>query len=148
MGATSLTEAWDAGPASSQNHFMLGHIVEWLYSDLAGLSPDPAGPGFKRILVRPQPVGGLTWARAGLDTVRGKVEVEWRVSGGRLSLAVSIPPNASATVFVPASSAAAVAESGRPAGESPGVTFLRQEGGRAVFEVGSGRYAFEVAGKR
>jgi hypothetical protein len=148
MGATSLTEAWDAGPASSQNHFMLGHIVEWLYGDLAGLSPDPAGPGFKRILVRPQPVGGLTWARAGLDTVRGKVEVEWRVSGGRLSLAVSIPPNASATVFVPASSAAAVAESGRPAGESPGVTFLRQEGGRAVFEVGSGRYAFEVAGKR
>ena len=27
-GATSLTEAWDANPRSSQNHFMLGHAEE------------------------------------------------------------------------------------------------------------------------
>ena len=44
-GATSLTEAWDANPRSSQNHFMLGQIIEWFYGDLAGLAPDPAGPG-------------------------------------------------------------------------------------------------------
>lgn len=147
-GATSLTEAWDAGPASSQNHFMLGHIVEWLYGDLAGLAPDPAGPGFKRIFVRPQPVGGIAWARANLDTVRGKIGVGWRISGGRFFLDVSVPPNASATVFFPAAGEAAVAESGRPASQSPGVAFLRQEGGRAVFEVGAGRYAFEAPWKQ
>lgn len=52
-GATSLTEAWNASPYSSQNHFMLGQIMEWFYGDLAGLAPDPTAPGFKNILVRP-----------------------------------------------------------------------------------------------
>jgi alpha-L-rhamnosidase len=36
-GATSLTEAWDANPGSSQNHFMLGQIDEWFFHDLAGI---------------------------------------------------------------------------------------------------------------
>ena len=55
-GATSLTEAWDARPfSSSQNHFMLGQIQEWFYHDLAGIGVDPTGPGFKKILIRPQP---------------------------------------------------------------------------------------------
>jgi hypothetical protein len=146
-GATSLTEAWDAGPASSQNHFMLGHIIEWFSGDLAGLSPDPMGPGFKRIVIRPQPVGGLTWARASLDSVRGKIAVEWKITEGKFILSVVLPPNTTTTVFVPAASAASVAESGRPARESPGVLFLRQENGRAVFEVGAGRYVFENSWK-
>ena len=63
MGATSLTEAWDANRSSSQNHFMLGQIMEWFYAGLAGIAPDPAGPGFKRILLRPQPVGDVTWVK-------------------------------------------------------------------------------------
>jgi alpha-L-rhamnosidase len=44
-GATTLTEAWDANPNSSQNHFMLGHGEEWFYRGLAGLTLDMArGP--------------------------------------------------------------------------------------------------------
>jgi len=35
QGATALTEAWDANPSDSQDHFMLGHITEWFYHDLA-----------------------------------------------------------------------------------------------------------------
>jgi alpha-L-rhamnosidase len=49
-GATTLTEAWDAGPASSQNHLMLGHIESWFYEGLAGIQPDPATPGFSHFL--------------------------------------------------------------------------------------------------
>ena len=48
-GATSLTEAWNAGRGSSQNHFMLGQIMEWFYHDVAGIGGDPAGPGFKKL---------------------------------------------------------------------------------------------------
>ncbi|MES1207604.1 MAG: alpha-L-rhamnosidase, partial [Pseudomonadota bacterium] len=51
-GATSLTEAWDANPADSQNHAMLGHIEEWFYGGLGGINPDPAGPGFSKIIIR------------------------------------------------------------------------------------------------
>src|SRR4029078_7623253 len=65
-GATSLTEAWNADRRSSQNHFMLGHLVEWLYHDLAGIGVDPSGPGFKRIRIDPQPVGDITWVSASL----------------------------------------------------------------------------------
>ncbi|MRR52779.1 MAG: alpha-L-rhamnosidase, partial [Rhodocyclaceae bacterium] len=46
-GATSLTEAWDARRDSSQNHFMLGQLMEWLYQGPGGIQPDLSGPGFK-----------------------------------------------------------------------------------------------------
>ena len=55
---------------------------------------------------------------------------------------VAIPPGATATVYVPATDSTAVREGGRPAKRSPGVTFLRGEGGRAVYDVGSGHYVF------
>ena len=71
QGETSLCESWDANSSSSHNHFMLGQITEWFYQDLAGIAADPAGPGFQKIIIRPQPVGDLTWARAGYDSIRG-----------------------------------------------------------------------------
>ena len=40
QGATSLTEAWDANPTSSQDHFMLGHAEEWFYRGLGGIRVD------------------------------------------------------------------------------------------------------------
>jgi hypothetical protein len=142
QGATSLTEAWDANRTSSQNHFMLGQIVEWFYGDLAGIAPDPAGPGFKRFLVHPQPVGDLAWAKATFDSVRGRIESQWRREGRGCSLDVSIPANTTATVFLPATAESKVKESGRAARRQPGVRFLRMQGDYAVFEVGSGQYRF------
>jgi len=56
---------------------------------------------------------------------------------------VAIPANTTATVFVPARSADAVTEGGRPAAQGRGVKFLRQENGLAVFEIDSGEYEFE-----
>jgi len=143
-GATSLTEAWDANPRSSQNHFMLGQIVEWFYGDLVGLAPDPEHPGFARVRVRPRPVSGITWARAAHASPRGRVAVGWRVDGGTFSLDVEVPPNATAEVWVPAETALAVRESGRPLDAADGVRVLRQEGDRVVVEVGAGRYAFSA----
>lgn len=141
-GATSLTEAWDANPRSSQNHFMLGQIIEWFYGDLAGLAPDPAFPGFKRVRIRPQPVAGIDWARAAHASPRGRISVEWRRDKRAFVLDVDLPPNTSAEVWMPAADAGSVREGGRPIGRAPGVRFLRQDGGRAVFAVDSGRYAF------
>jgi hypothetical protein len=141
-GATSLTEAWDASPRSSQNHFMLGQINEWFYHDLAGIQPDPAGPGFKRIIIRPAVVGDLTWVRASYDSVRGRIASAWKRDGRRLTLDVTIPPNTTATVYVPAANAESVTEGGAAAVRTPDVRFLRMEDSAAVFAVGSGSYAF------
>ena len=146
MGATSLTEAWDARRSSSHNHFMLGQINEWFYHDLAGIGCDVArGPGFKHIVIQPQPVGDVTWARASFESVRGRIATEWRRAEGRFKLKLDLPANTSATVHLPASQAASVRESGRTLDAAKGVRWLRQDKDRIILEVGSGRYEFQSA---
>lgn len=143
QGATSLTEAWSARRANSQNHFMLGQIMEWFYGDLAGIAPDPDAPGFKNILIKPQPVGDVTWARASFNSVRGKIVSDWKRGQGKFNLKVTVPANTTATIWLPAKSLDTIRESGVAAQRVRGVKFLRQEGDRAVFEVASGQYEFE-----
>jgi hypothetical protein len=142
-GETSLTESWDANRTTSHNHFMLGQITEWFYKDLAGIEPDPEGFGFKRIILRPQPVGDLAWVKASYDSIRGQIVSNWKREGSRLVFKVTIPANTTATVFVPASPPSQVTEGGTPAERSDGVKFLRREGDRSVYGVGSGQYTFE-----
>jgi hypothetical protein len=143
MGATSLTESWDANRTSSQNHFMLGHITEWFYKDLAGIDTDPAGPGFKKIIIKPQPVGDITWARASYDSIRGRIVSDWKRDGTKFTLKVTIPPNTTATVFLPSKSASAVTDGGAAISRGDAVTVLREESGQTVLEVGGGQYSFE-----
>jgi hypothetical protein len=136
-GATSLTEAWDAGRDSSQNHFMLGQIQEWFYHDLAGIQNAPGSAGFKTIVINPQPVGDVTWAKASYNSIRGEIVSGWQRDGGDFTLQISIPANTTATVFVPARPGTRVVVNSLQA------NFLHDENDRAVFEVGSGDYRFE-----
>lgn len=136
-GATSLTEAWDADPASSQNHCMLGHIEEWFYAGLAGIESD-----FEHISIKPQVVGDIHWVKAWHDTVWGRVESNWKVDDTGFELTVRIPVNATATVYVPADSITQVTESGHPIADVKEVRFIRQEGKLLAFQVASGQYVF------
>jgi hypothetical protein len=140
-GKTSLTEAWNGG--ASQDHFMLGQIQEWFYHDLAGIGCDPAGPGFKKIIINPQPVGDVKWVKAGYNSIRGKIVSDWKRDGDKFELNVTIPANTTAMIHVPAKSAESVTEGGRPAASRNGVMLLWMENGRAVFAVDSGKYKFE-----
>jgi hypothetical protein len=143
-GATSLTEAWDAGRDSSQNHFMLGQIQEWFYHDLAGIQNDPESAGFKKIIINPQPVGDVTWVKAGYNSIRGKVVSDWKRDGRKFTLQVTIPANTTATVFIPAKSAGDVTVGGKAIPQVTSVKLLREENGRAIFEIASGSYEFEA----
>ena len=143
QGETSLTESWDANRTTSHNHFMLGQITEWFYKDLVGIEADLAGPGFKKILIHPDPVGDLKWARASYDSIRGKITCHWKHEDGKFTLHVVIPANTTATVSIPTKSARDVTEGGRPAANSPGVNYLHQKGNRAMYVVESGEYSFE-----
>jgi hypothetical protein len=148
MGATALTEKWDAsisGGYGSQNHFMLGQINEWFFHDLAGIAGDDSEPGFKKIVIHPAVVGELTRVKGKYDSVRGPITTEWKRDAKSFVLDLSIPPNASATVFVPAESVDDVREGGVAAAKSPGVKFIRQENGSVVFEITSGKYQFMTA---
>ncbi len=143
QGKTSLTEGWNGG--ASQDHFMFGQINEWLYRSLVGIQPDPDGPGFTKIIFRPALVGDLTHAEATYDSLQGRVASSWTHTPSGLTLKVTVPIGATATVYVPAVSAQGVKEGGHPASSAPGVTFLRAEPDVAVYAVGSGSYAFTSA---
>ncbi len=144
QGATTLTEAWDARREASQNHFMLGQIMEWFYHDLAGVGFDPkGGVGFKRIVIRPQPTGDLTWAKASYDSVRGKIISEWKITGEKLTLTIEIPPSATAEVYVPFKGDAGAIEF-EEGGQERFVKAIRTAKGAAIFEVSSGRNVFQA----
>ncbi len=98
-GATTLWERWEletGGGMNSHNHPMLGSVGAWFYRALAGITVDPAGPGFARFSVRPHVVGDLIQARASLQTIRGLVASEWELDGDRLTMRVVVPPGSRA----------------------------------------------------
>jgi hypothetical protein len=141
-GATALTEAWDANHNASHNHFMLGHITEWFYKDLVGIDADPEKPGFENVVIKPTPVGDLTWAEASYDSLRGPIQCRWDRDGKDFKLRIAIPANSTATVYLPANESSEDTEGDKLAAESDGVEFLRREGDRNVYSVGSGTYEF------
>lgn len=112
MGATALTEAWNAETRSSHNHFMLGHITEWLYAGLAGIQLDPTAPGWKKFIIHPAVVGDLTWVKAHYDSPYGRIVSHWQRSGRVVTMNVSVPANTSAKVITP---------DGKPHDVGPGV---------------------------
>ena len=144
QGATTIWEQWDGQNSHCHSSFL--GIGLWFLQGPAGIRIDDEAPGFQRIEIRPAMVGDLRFVDAHWDSIRGRIESSWKIDGGRLRLFVTIPPNTSATVWVPAKDSAAVTESDRPAEQAPGVKFVGMKEGAAVYEVGSGRYAFVSAG--
>ena len=121
---------------------MFGSVSEWFFKALAGINPAPDAVGFDKIIIKPQPVGDLKWARGSYDSVRGKIVSEWSKKAGQFKLRVQVPVGATATVFLPAQDKARITESGKPIQRASGVQFLRMENGRAILALGSGEYTF------
>ncbi len=111
QGATTMWETWGTG--ASHNHIMFGDLSAWFIEYLAGLRVDPKRPGFQHFLVQPTPVGDLTHARATHESPYGKIVVDWRRDGRRLTLQVAVPPNSSAAVHLPGESGPREVGSGR-----------------------------------
>ena len=140
---TTLAEAWDGGNSlSPQNHCMLGHILEWCHGRLAGIRPDPDGPGFKKFIVDPNPIPNISWVKSHHDGPYGRIDANWSKTDGRLRMNVTVPPNTTATVHVPAENVSDIMEGALPVAKVESVEFLRMEKGKAVFNVGAGNYEF------
>ncbi len=116
QGATALTESWQAYDNVSNNHFMLGHLMEWLYGGLGGITIHPSrrsSLAFKRgpsplalppsFLIAPQMVGDITWARTSLNTPKGRVSCHWTKdpAKGTWTIDVTIPEGSDAEILLP-----------------------------------------------
>lgn len=143
-GATTLWEHWELSDNTySHNHPMFGSVSAWFIDYIGGIRPDDSAVAFDRFTICPNIVGGLTDADAKYQSIRGPIGCQWRVEAGKLQMNVTIPPNTTATVYVPTTDIGSVTEGGKPAAEAPGVRQLPSQERAAVFEVGGGQYRFE-----
>lgn len=152
IGATTIWERWDGikpdgsfqdAGMNSFNHYAYGAIGEWLYRVVAGIQIDTNQPGYKHIYIQPRPGGGLTAAKASVQSMYGKVASGWEIAGGKLILRIEVPANTTATIRVPNAKLDQVVEDGTPLGTNSEITKPRQAGDMVVLEVGSGTYTFE-----
>jgi alpha-L-rhamnosidase len=141
-GDTTLWETWRGDRDNSFDHPGFGGIGDWFFQALAGIRFNPAFPGFKQFIINPQMVGGLTFVRAGYNSLYGPISCEWNLDGRQWVMDIAIPPNTSATVYIPAARVQDIRENGNPVLQAPGIKFLRMEPARAVFQVDSGKYRF------
>jgi alpha-L-rhamnosidase len=164
-GANSVWERWDSytkehgfeGSSGKQNasmnsfsHYAFGAVMEWAYRALAGIETD--GPGYRRIAIRPRPptpgsnpdVAPINWVRAHYDSMHGRIASAWRREAGRFSLEVTIPPNTSASVWLPVAATAGITEGGAPLARGAGIRSFAVQDEAVRVEVAAGTYRFEA----
>jgi hypothetical protein len=137
-GATALTESWPALENVSNNHLMLGHIMEWFYSGLAGISQEDNSIAFNQIKIRPQQVGNITHAKGSFHSPYGLITTNWKKTGTDFSLDVQIPVNTTATVYVPATTQSTIFINGKSQAA------VKMKDDVAIIHAGSGTWHFEV----
>jgi alpha-L-rhamnosidase len=139
QGATTIWERWDAiGPdgtiydpdMNSYNHYAYGAVCQWLFESVAGIAPDPAAPGFEKVIIDPAPLAALGHAEAYHDVAQGRIEAAWRLEDGVVTYKLTLPEGCEGR-FTPGPRHGTAAVNGSPAnGEtalSPGrhtITFV------------------------
>lgn len=104
MGATTMWESWDCyapdGTPSnnSMNHFAFGCVGEYMFRTLLGIKASK--PGYSQVHIEPDLECGLTSVSGFYDSVWGKIEVSWKITGGCVELDVVIPPNVEAEIVL------------------------------------------------
>ena len=144
QGATSLTESWQGNRISSNNHFMLGHLMEWFYTGLGGINPDENAIAYHQTIIRPEIAGNVTSASVSYVSPYGSIKNSWTKSGSTLQMRTEIPPNTSATVYLPSLQNSTITEGGKDLGSIKTIKVIGYQDGKTVLRVGSGSYLFLV----
>lgn len=126
---------------NSFNHYAFGCVFDWLMQRSAGITPDERRPAFSHFFLRPvvDPTGRLTSASAYYDSMYGRIESGWTVKpDGRTVYVFDVPANTTATLTLPF-------DGGRKVKGGRRVLARRQSGDSVEYELGSGKYVFEVS---
>lgn len=153
MGATTIWERWDGikpdgtfqnEGMNSFNHYAFGAVGNWLYTKVAGLTIDPENPGYKKIIIKPYITNQLQYAKAELNSVYGKIISGWKIKDNTILMNISIPANTTAKIYFPSANEKSININGSSILNDKNIKFIGIEKDRAVFEVGSGNYEFEI----
>lgn len=101
-GATTVWEAWEGNTTkdkgiASLNHYSKGAVCEWLMNTMCGIRAD----GANHFVIAPQPGGHVTFARAGYQSVYGKILSGWTETETYYRLKVTVPANTTAQIRLP-----------------------------------------------
>lgn len=143
-GATALTESWAALKFVSNNHIMLGHLMEWFFSGLGGIRQAPGSNSYKHIIIAPAIAGDLTWVETSHHTVHGDILSSWKIEDNIFTLRVTIPVNCSATIEIPSGAAEEITVNGNPVLHSENIKATKKDNGTTHCDVGSGEYLFRA----
>jgi alpha-L-rhamnosidase len=152
QGATTMWERWDGYvkgrgfqtvEMNSFNHYSIGAVGEWIYRVILGINFDEENPGYKHVILKPIPGGGLNWAKGHYESVHGKILSRWKIEGEKMTYELEIPANTTATVYLPVESVETTSESDKPIKESSDVEIAGFENGELIIKVGSGNYKFK-----
>jgi alpha-L-rhamnosidase len=138
-GATSCWEQWNG--YYSQIHSCFPYIGGWFYRGLAGIQWDTNNPGFKNIVLRPALVNSVDWVNCSYESPYGEIVSNWKKEAGEFIWEVSIPPNSTATVYLPGEETLV---DGEKISRIREINFIRNEGNTRVFKVESGEYIFNT----
>ena len=128
---------------NSQNHVMLlGDLMIWYFENMAGIKSDPEHPAFKKVIMKPDFNAGLKFVNASYKSGYGEIKSNWKRDKKKLSWELSIPPNSSAKIYVPASKNSEVKINKQPL-DHLATTIVKQEDS-LVFELPSGDYSILV----
>ncbi len=162
QGATTIWERWDSYTIekgfqtvdmNSFNHYSYGAVSEWMYRFMAGIEADEAAPGFKHFILQPNPdkrttlpqgQERITSVEAKYKSYYGDIKSAWVLrADGNLSYTATVPANTTATLYLPLANTSDVVYEGSVLAENAeGVTFVKKENGKAVYELKSGTYSF------
>lgn len=142
QGGTFTWEAWTLDPGSnfSQSHGWGAQAVVDIQQTILGVRTTT--PGAATIEIAP-PAAGPAEASGTVPTQRGLVDVQWRRVAGGVVLEVDVPVNVTARISLPLAEGRAYRATGRSE-----ATYLGEEDGRAIFEVGSGRSMYVPTAQR
>ena len=141
-GATALTESWAALKYVSNNHLMLGHLMEWFYSGVGGIRQHEGSVAYNEIIISPEIVGDLNWADATINTINGKISSGWKIEDNNLTMKIKIPVGCNAVVEIPQSDPSKITESGIQLIDSKEITISGTKGDKTMCEISSGEYIF------
>lgn len=149
MGATTIWERWDGQKPDSTfqdagmnsfNHYAYGAIGDWMYRVVAGV--EIGKPGYKHLLIQPQPTDRLTYAKVSYASAYGELKSGWEHTGETMVVRVTVPPNTTATIRLPKADASQTTEGGKPLNQVSDLQNVKAEGDAVTMEVGSGSYEF------
>lgn len=149
QGATTIWERWNgytvedgfygiAPHNNSFNHYSYGSVVAWMFRGMAGISYDESCPGFKHILLKPQPNRALPTVEAAYESIYGKIVSNMRYEGNVWHYDAVIPANTTATIYLPVEDVEKLTATGIT------LTAYDKTAKIAVFETVAGSYHFSV----